>query len=279
MLKPYGYLGLALIAFAEFNFFAQIQPFAAWYIPIVWYGFILFVDSVVFKISGKSIISSYPKEFVLMVFLSVPFWLVFELYNVFTVSWIYTNYVWYLHLVDFTTIIPAVLEVLSLLNVLNVGVRFDKIGKAIKDNKPRTAFQLGLMGLLVVIGAISVVVPIFAPVIGFPFMWIGIFLMIDPLNYLTGRPSVIAKVSKGTRSILIRLFFSGIIMGFFWEFWNFQAYPKWVYNLPYFVPAIKLFEMPLPGYLGYLPFAIEVFLIYALARSFVFKGSNTLLSM
>lgn len=279
MLKHYGYLGLTLIIFAEVNFFAGIQPFATWYIPIVWYGFILFIDSLVFKIKGKSIIVSYSREFILMVLLSVPFWLIFELYNIFTVSWIYTNYVWYLHLVDFTTIMPAVLEVFSLLNALNICKRFDKINTPTKNHFSGTAFQFGLIKLLVVLGGFSVILPILTPPIGFPFMWVGIFLMMDPLNYLLKRPSIIAKVSKGSRSVLIRLFLSGIIMGFFWEFWNFQAYPKWTYNLPSFVPVIKLFEMPLPGYLGYLPFAVEVFLFYAFVRSFVFKGGNPLLSM
>ncbi|MDE1870633.1 MAG: hypothetical protein KGI06_00115 [Candidatus Micrarchaeota archaeon] len=279
MLKPYGYFGLALVVFAEINFSLKIQPFAAWYIPIVWYGFILFVDSVVFRIKKKSIISTYPKEFVLMLVVSVPFWLIFELYNFFTVSWIYTNYVWYLHLVDFTTIMPAVLEVFSLISALGIASSLDSMKNHAGKTRSSTPLQSAVIKFLVAVGAFAVVIPILAPVIGFPLMWIGIFLFIDPLNYLTGKPSIIAKVSKGSKGILIRLFLSGIVMGFFWEFWNFQAYPKWTYNLPSFVPAIKLFEMPLLGYLGYLPFAIEVFLFYALLRSFVFNYENPLLSM
>jgi hypothetical protein len=47
------------------------------------------------------------------------------------------------------------------------------------------------------------------------------------------------------------------VCGFFWEAWNFYSYPKWVYHVP-FVSWLKLFEMPLLGYGGYLPFALEV---------------------
>jgi hypothetical protein len=39
--------------------------------------------------------------------------------------------------------------------------------------------------------------------------------------------------------------------------------PKWIYIVP-FVPSLRLFEMPLPGYGGYLPFALEVYAAYQL---------------
>ncbi len=277
-MKLYGYLGIALIAFAEINFYAKIEPFATWYIPIVWYGYILLIDSIVYGLKNRSLISSYPKEFIFMVALSVPFWLIFEFYNLFTVSWIYTNYVWYVHLFDFTTIMPAVLETFSLINSLGLGKRFDSnvTGKARHLIQKVGRGSLAIK-LLVVIGVFAALLPVLVPMIGFPFIWLGLFLLIDPLNYLIGRPSLVQRVSRGNRSLVLQLFLAGIIMGFFWEFWNYQAYPKWHYNLPYFVPSIRLFEMPLFGYLGYLPFATEVFLFYAFFRSFIFKKGNDLL--
>jgi hypothetical protein len=39
--------------------------------------------------------------------------------------------------------------------------------------------------------------------------------------------------------------------------------PKWVYDVP-FVDWFKLFEMPILGYGGYLPFALEVFAAWSL---------------
>jgi hypothetical protein len=50
--------------------------------------------------------------------------------------------------------------------------------------------------------------------------------------------------------------------GVFWELWNYVAYPKWVYRIPFF-DYLRLFEMPALGYLGYLPFGVE---LYPLAR-------------
>jgi hypothetical protein len=59
---------------------------------------------------------------------------------------------------------------------------------------------------------------------------------------------------------------AGIIIGFFWEFWNFWAIPKWIYHIP-FVGFYKIFEMPVLGFLGYFPFAFELYAMYFFVRS------------
>ncbi|MEC7347693.1 MAG: hypothetical protein VYB60_02400, partial [SAR324 cluster bacterium] len=61
-----------------------------------------------------------------------------------------------------------------------------------------------------------------------------------------------------------------LICGFFWEFWNFWSYPKWIYQIP-FVDFWRIFEMPVLGYLGYLPFALELFGLYHLVTG-IFSG-------
>ncbi len=277
MLKLYGYIGIALVLFAELNFLLVIMPFASWYIVIVWYGYMLFIDSIVYKICRRSLISSYPKEFALMIVLSVPFWLIFELYNLYTGSWSYINYAWYVHLLDFTTILPAIMETFTLMNALRIGRRFDSAKKRVQGG--RSAAYYNIVKLLVIIGALAALMPFIDPEIGYLFIWTGLFLFLDPLNYVTGRPSIIDNAVKGKRSMIVRLFLSGIIMGFFWEFWNYQAYPKWVYTFPGAATAVKLFAMPLPGYFGYFPFALEAFLFYAFFRSFIFKGPNSLISL
>ncbi len=59
------------------------------------------------------------------------------------------------------------------------------------------------------------------------------------------------------------LAFGALICGFFWEFWNYWAFPRWVYTVP-FVDFGHIFEMPLLGYGGYLPFGLELFALYHL---------------
>jgi hypothetical protein len=40
-----------------------------------------------------------------------------------------------------------------------------------------------------------------------------------------------------------------------WEMWNFFSAAKWVYHVP-FVNGFYLFEMPLLGFAGYVPFGV-----------------------
>ena len=51
--------------------------------------------------------------------------------------------------------------------------------------------------------------------------------------------------------------------GFFWEMWNYFSYPKWIYHVAW-GGWFHIFEMPLLGYGGYLPFALELYAIYHL---------------
>jgi hypothetical protein len=59
--------------------------------------------------------------------------------------------------------------------------------------------------------------------------------------------------------------------GFFWEFWNYFAIVKWKYNIPY-VGFLKIFEMPILGYLGYIPFALSLYSMYYFTRHYFKKG-------
>ena len=52
-----------------------------------------------------------------------------------------------------------------------------------------------------------------------------------------------------------------MVCGWFWEMWNYWAFPKWQYTLPY-VNFAHVFEMPLLGYGGYLPFGLETYAAY-----------------
>jgi hypothetical protein len=65
---------------------------------------------------------------------------------------------------------------------------------------------------------------------------------------------------------------AGLGTGLLWELWNLHALPHWEYRIPY-LGGLRLFEMPLLGYLGYLPFALSA---DAVVRT-VFGGRGGLL--
>jgi hypothetical protein len=62
---------------------------------------------------------------------------------------------------------------------------------------------------------------------------------------------------------------AGAIAGILWEFWNFWSVSKWIYTVPIF-GDIKIFEMPIIGYLGFLPFAVEIFVMWETVK-YIFK--------
>ena len=60
----------------------------------------------------------------------------------------------------------------------------------------------------------------------------------------------------------------GLTCGFLWEFWNYWALAKWVYDLPFLgvMQKYQYFEMPLPGLLGFIPFGIECWVMWQMMR-------------
>ena len=113
------------------------------------------------------------------------------------------------------------------------------------------------------------------PKYAFPLVWLAFFFILDPINYLHKQPSVIKHLKDRKLTIPLSLLLAGIIMGFFWEFWNYWAIPKWTYNVP-FVGFFKIFEMPLLGYLGYFPFAFELYAMYFFVESLFIKKEKLL---
>lgn len=87
-------------------------------------------------------------------------------------------------------------------------------------------------------------------------------MLLDPLNYRFHRPSLLGDLEEGRVTRLVCYLASGGVCGILWEFWNYRAAARWVYIFPMWQRG-KIFEMPLPGFLGFLPFALECFVMYA----------------
>ena len=92
---------------------------------------------------------------------------------------------------------------------------------------------------------------------------LGVFLL-EPLVHARGRRALSSDLARGDWRPWLALWVGGLVCGFFWELWNWRSYPKWIYHIP-FVGFGKVFEMPILGYLGYLPFALELYLMCQLA--------------
>jgi hypothetical protein len=55
--------------------------------------------------------------------------------------------------------------------------------------------------------------------------------------------------------------------------WNFYSMPKWIYTVPG-VDRWHVFEMPLLGYAGYLPFGLECLAVASLTMHFSQEGTE-----
>lgn len=98
-------------------------------------------------------------------------------------------------------------------------------------------------------------------------LWVGLIFLLDPINDELGGPSLLADWKAGRWGRTMALMAGGAICGLLWEFWNYWAIAKWTYDLPFlglFEP-IRYFEMPLLGFFGFLPFAIECWIMTNLA--------------
>jgi hypothetical protein len=258
-LKPYGLIGLFVIITAEFLLLLKVKPVMIFFTPLVWTGYILFVDNLILKLQGKSLIYNRRKEFFVMLPISVILWLVFEFYNLFLDNWHYINlperiwirligYTW-----SFATIWPAILETAELFKVLHI---LDKIKIRERDISSR------ILKVSIALGVIFLITPIVFPsrYLAAP-VWLGFILFLDPINYFFGTKSLFKDLEEGRLNILLSLLLSGVTCGLLWEFWNYWAFSKWIYTVP-ILGDIKIFEMPVIGYLGFLPFAVECYVMY-----------------
>ena len=85
----YGWLGLVVLVASQALLPWQIEPHARWFTPVMWTAYILLADAVVLRRRGTSLIHHRPREACFMASVSIPLWLVFELYNLRLANWAY----------------------------------------------------------------------------------------------------------------------------------------------------------------------------------------------
>jgi hypothetical protein len=275
-------VGLVTMIVSEAATLAGVEPFRSWNTPIAWTGFILFADAIVYRARGSSWLKSSPREFAFLAIVSIPLWLVFEFFNLYLNNWYYTGlpnnfalrlfgYAW-----SFATIWPAIFEAADLMSVWlggPAGIGRDgarrPIGSGVSSPSGRRRIPT-LPALSIVSGAVMLMSPFLVPAwiaqyLAAP-VWLGFIFLLEPINWKLGGESLARDFSDGDYLRLKNLVLSGFLCGGLWEFWNYWAGAKWHYTVP-IMEHLKIFEMPVPGYLGFPAFAIECFTMYVFVRA------------
>jgi hypothetical protein len=261
----YGWVGALVLLVDQALLPWRIDVLARWFTPVMWSAYILVADAWVLRREGRSLLHDRPREAAFMAAVSLPLWLVFEAYNLRLRNWAYfgvpeaawaaaIGYAW-----SFATIWPAMFETAALLGAEPLPAT------AGAPAPPSDELRLAMLA-----GGVFVVVPPLLPAAvrpwTFGFVWLGFILLLDPLNARGGRPSFVGAWRAGERDVVWRWLGAGLLCGILWEFWNYWAVAKWRYVGVPVLPSVRLFEMPVAGYLGFPPFALEVFCMYHLVR-------------
>jgi hypothetical protein len=269
------WIGLGIMAISEAGMLARLEPFWSWHTPIAWTGYIFFVDGLIWKIRGESPLVNDRAEMVFVALVSVPLWIVFELYNKHTLSnWYYVGlpsvllaryvgYAW-----AFATIWPAIFVTAEL-----VGCLRDRRAPAFRRLDPKRMPLDAAGWIAIAAGAAMLLAPIVrpSPWLAAP-VFLGFIFLLDPINARNGAESLRGDFAAGHFGRLINLLAGGLVCGVAWEFWNYWARTKWIYAVPV-PPDVRLFEMPIAGYLGFPAFAVECFVMYVFVRQWMWRGA------
>jgi hypothetical protein len=257
MLLAAGLWALALTGLATGR-----EPFVSWLYHFAWWPYLLFLDGILFLLRGESWLLTRPREFLRLLPWSVSFWLVFEAFNLVLKNWRYVGVPaqWWLrwpgYALAFATVLPGLLLTAEVLAALGLGRQ--------SRGRPRALGAWQVPSLL--LGTACLALPLAFPQWAFGLIWLAFILLLDPLAELLGGESLIAKWAAGERREHLCLLAAGLICGLWWEAWNYPATARWVYNLPV-LNFGKVFEMPVLGYLGFLPFALEVAVMYNFVKA------------
>jgi hypothetical protein len=265
-----GWVGITLVAVCwPLNWVLPGVRTSYFFFPL-WLGYILIVDALVQRRAGNSFWSRSRKNFVLLFFISAPVWWLFELINLRTANWEYlgreaVNPFEFnvLATISFSIVVPAVFETADLMRSCRWVDRF--------ASGPCIPVTRGVFVGLFVVGLVMLSAMLVWPKVFYPCAWISLVLIVEPINYCSGRPYFLRELRIGDWRTVVSLAVGALVCGFFWEMWNYYSFPKWSYHVPG-LGFLKIFEMPLLGYGGYIPFALE---LYAL-KNFVWPNGPRL---
>ncbi|HYI13893.1 MAG TPA: hypothetical protein VEX37_00775 [Thermomicrobiales bacterium] len=256
-------VGLSLVALFWTISWLRLRPVSDYYFFPLWLGYILTVDGLVARRTGTSPIQRSGWRVLVLFAVSVPLWWLFEAINVRVGNWQYQGPASYtaveyalLASLSFSTVVPAVLTTTELVRSFRLN--------PLRRLPPMVPTQRRLIGIHVA-GWAMVGLTLAWPDLFFPLVWMSVVFILDPVATWLGGRSLAWHIDRNDWTPLFNIAAGTLICGWFWEMWNIYSLPKWAYSIPY-AEQQHVFEMPILGYGGYIPFGYEVYLFTVVVR-------------
>jgi len=269
----WGWFGVVLgsaawiLAWTRFSWF---RPFQAHTFTPLWSAYILTVNALTLRRTGRCLLLDRPVRFLLLFPLSAVFWWFFEYLNRFVQNWQYAGvqlgpgeYILYATL-SFSTVLPAVMSTRDFV------LSFPFIQSKYRFFLPLRLPYPQMWGAFIFCAATAGLSCLgIWPNHLFSLLWISPLLILVSLQGIMKERNIFSPLVQGDWTGVLGCALAALICGFFWEMWNYYSLAKWTYHVP-FVQRFEVFEMPILGYAGYLPFGLECVVI----SEMVLQGGN-----
>jgi hypothetical protein len=248
---------IAFLLFFRWGWLGQREPFHTYFYLFAWWPFLWTIDRTLAARTGDSLFY-HPMNLAGLLVLSTSVWLIFEALNFRLQNWVYTGLPhqgwtrWLDYALSFATVVPGILMVRELIESF-IPPRPSLLSSRQEEGREARGEGRKTISL----GAGMLLLPMLWPCLFFPLVWIGFFFLLDPwVGHHSGH-SLLSDWRQRQFHRTWTLLASGLICGLFWEGCNYGAGAKWHYTLPHW-RFFKIFEMPALGFIGFLPFALEV---------------------
>ncbi len=243
----------------------RVEPFYTYFYLISWWSFIWALDSWLFLKGGDALILEKPGEFFgFLVPFSAFVWFIFEAFNLRLANWHYLGVPssiwirWPGNFLAFATVIPGITLTANLLEHMGIFQK-NEFSLFFSEDLPKSVFYASFL-----CGLAMLFLPLIWPAFFFPLVWGGFVLLLDPWVAKWKGRSLLQEWRQKNFSRTFQLLLAGLLCGGLWESWNYWAGAKWVYTVPLpeaLLKNLKIFEMPVLGFIGFPPFALECFVM------------------
>lgn len=255
----WGWIALAILTlswFLAWTRFSWFEPFQRLTFIPLWFSSIILINALCVRRTGTCPILDAPMFFIGLFPLSAIFWWFFEYLNQFVQNWFYTGVdygplAYSLHAsISFSTVLPAVYSTRTWISTMK-GFNSRFYGLPSLGTQPSKPISM----LVLLFSCAGLVGVSLWPEELFAFLWLAPLLILVPLKHLAGKSTLFSAMAGGDWRPAVSAALAALLCGFFWEMWNYHSLAKWIYSIPY-VERFWIFEMPLLGYMGYLPFGL-----------------------